>query len=109
MGTSLVVAIIAGLFGAVVGPIMSYLLRLERMRHALTHERALDRRPMRSVFITAAVGAACGGFVGYFALAPAITLKSTTSPRVAILVPSAASQVSKITIVHGTATGVPAE
>jgi hypothetical protein len=106
MNPQILVAIITGVFGAIVAPVVKRLVEvgIPLRDRAEPHRSQLSPR-LKTALMTAA-GGAIGVFIGYFALAPFVTTPPVASARVTITTPEPEARVGRSVIVQGTATNV---
>jgi hypothetical protein len=100
----IIVAIVTGIFGAIVAKLVEYLLR--RSSYVSSTAR-LSQRSVSPIAVYTS-GATAGLLVGYFVLAPMLAVPAPNpAARLAILSPTNDSSVASETIVRGTARDVP--
>jgi len=106
MDSAIVVAIITGIFGAIVAPIFNHLLIRSR-----SSDSVAPTPPISPWFIAVivAAGAALGGIIGFFTIAPLFSpvVSSWTAPRVSINSPIDGSKAGPAIIITGSAKNVP--
>ena len=106
----LLAAIVAGVFGGVVSPMVKHLLesRLKRTR-AGAREGAMEQVRRGTDIAASAGGLLVFALLGYFVLGPLAgpMLPRLGPPAVSITAPAAGSSVSRLTLIQGKAKGIP--
>ena len=107
MNPQVLVAIITGVFGAVVAPVVKKLVEIAVPLPDRARSSQSQPSPAVKTALMAAGGGAAGVFIGYFALGPLVDSRPVASPRVAITAPAPAARVGRAVIVQGTASNIP--